>query len=474
LLETGELVCWGDNGSGELGTGDTTSLLVPSAPLVFTGGFAPKTLVLGNQHTCAISADSRVKCWGSNQQGQLGPDVAGDLHAPGPDLRVRGRAVLALAAGDDHTCAVLEGGALKCWGRNGVGQLGLGDLANRGEGPGQMGDALAEVALGGAAIAVGAGAAHTCAVTADGGVRCWGVGDAGQLGFESGAGSSSPPVSSLALPAPAVSVVAGADYSCALLATGQAVCWGAGARGQLGAGDTTGGATPGAAISFGAKATALAAGAHHVCALLSNGKLACWGANGSGQLGQGDTADRPRPVSVETGGRPVKGVAAGGDTTCALTDGGAVTCWGANDQGQLGLGDTVPRPAAPIGAVPLGSGRSASAVSVGGTFTCALLDTAQTKCWGDNRAMELGAVLAGTAYGDGPNETGDVLPEVAQGGGRSVGAVVAGRAHTCAVLDTGDVRCWGDNTYGQLGVGDGDLHSAVAHPTGVVDLGRAP
>jgi alpha-tubulin suppressor-like RCC1 family protein len=474
LLETGDLLCWGDNGFGQLGTGDTTSLLSPSAPLAFPDAFAPKTLVLGNQHTCAISADARVKCWGSNQQGQLGPDATGDLHAPGPDLRLRGRAVVELAAGDDHSCALLEGGALKCWGHNGAGQLGLGDLANRGDGPGQMGDVLPEVALGGAAIAVAAGAAHTCAVTADGAVRCWGAGDAGQLGFESSAGSLVPPLSALALPGPAVSVAAGADYSCALLATGQAVCWGAGARGQLGTGDLTGGATPGAAISFGAKATALAAGAHHVCALLSNGKLACWGANDSGQLGQGDTADRPRPVAVETGSRPGKTLAAGGDTTCVLADGGAITCWGANDQGQLGLGDTAPRPSPPSAPVALGSGRSASALSVGGTFTCALLDTAQAKCWGDNRAMQLGALLAGTAYGDGPNETGDVLPEAAQGGGRWLRAVATGRAHTCAVLDTGDVRCWGDNTYGQLGVGDGDLHSAVVHPTGVVDLGRAP
>jgi alpha-tubulin suppressor-like RCC1 family protein len=122
----------------------------------------------------------------------------------------------------------------------------------------------------------------------------------------------------------------------------------------------------------------------------------------------------------------------------------------------------------------LGSGRSAAALSVGRAFACALLDTAQAKCWGDNRAMQLGALLVGTAYGDGPNETGDVLPEAVQGGGRWLRAVASGRAHACAVLDTGDVRCWGDNAYGQLGVGDGDLHSALVHPTGVVDLGRAP
>jgi alpha-tubulin suppressor-like RCC1 family protein len=110
---------------------------------------------------------------------------------------------------------------------------------------------------------------------------------------------------------------------------------------------------------------------------------------------------------------------------------------------------------------------------VGGAFACALLDSAQAKCWGDNRAMQLGAPITAPAYGDGPNETGDFLPEVAPGGGRSLRAIATGRAHACAILDTGDVRCWGDNGDGQLGAGDTDSHSPLIHPTGVVDLGGA-
>ena len=475
LLATGAMTCWGENGFGQLGTGDTAPALNPSPPLVFPDGFAPHTLVLGNQHTCAISADERVKCWGSNQQGQLGPDAAGDRHAPGPDLRLRGRPVVALAAGDDHTCAILDGGALKCWGRNDGGQLGLADLMNHGDRSGQMGDGLPEIVLGGPAVAVAAGAAHTCAVTGGGAIRCWGAGDAGQLGQGSNAGALVPPATPVALPGAAIGVAAGADFSCALLAGGAAACWGGGARGQLGTGDTTGRATPGDAVSFGAKATALAAGARHACALLADGRVACWGANDSGQLGLGDTQDRTRPTTVETGPGRVVALGAGGDTTCVLLDGGAVACWGANDSGQLGLGDTSARDAARNGgSVPLGSGRSASALTVGGAFSCALLDTSQAKCWGDNSVMQLGAPITGPAYGDGPNETGDFLPEAAQGGGRALRGLVAGRAHVCAVLDTSDVRCWGDNSHGQLGAGDGDAHSALLHPTGVVDLGGSP
>src|SRR5262249_46277028 len=146
---------------------------------VFGAGFAPAQLVFGDDHDCAISTDKRVECWGSNQLGQLGPPVTGDLLAPGPDLRLRGAPVDVVAAGGDHSCAILTGGALKCWGRNTEGQLGLGDTTARGALPGQMGDALAAVDLGAGAVAtaVAAGTAHTCAVLEDGAVRCWGAGD---------------------------------------------------------------------------------------------------------------------------------------------------------------------------------------------------------------------------------------------------------------------------------------------------------
>ena len=472
LLATGAVSCWGENGFGQLGTGDTTPLSTPSPPLVFPDGFATAKLVLGNYHTCAISGDDRIKCWGSNQLGQLGPGVTGDVHAPGDDLALRGRAVAALAAGDDHTCALLEDGAVKCWGRNDAGQLGTGDLVNRGDGPGQLGDALLAVSLGAPAIAVAAGAAHTCAVTNDGAVRCWGAGDAGQLGTGNDASALAPPAPAIALPGPAISVAAAADASCALLASGDVACWGAGGRGQLGSGDLTGRAAPAGVVSLPAKATALAAGAHHVCALLASGRIACWGANDSGQLGLGDTMDRSRPSLLDAGAARV--VAAGGDTTCALVAGGAVLCWGANDRGQLGLGDAVARSAPPAGAVALGSGRTASAFAVGGAFACAVLDTSQAKCWGDNQAAELGTLSTAPASGDGPDEMGDFLPETSQGGGRSVLGVAAGRAHACAILDTSDVRCWGDNTYGQLGAGDAGAHAVLVAPTGVVDLGRSP
>ena len=382
----------------------------------------------------------------------------------------------ALAAGGDHTCAILEGGALKCWGRNADGQLGLGDLTNRGDGPGQMGDSLRRGRAGRA------------------GDRRRGRRGAHLRGHRataaSGAGARAPRASS------ALGNNAGALVPPS--SGGRAAGRGDGRRGRrrllvraarerpgrlLGRGRarparhgrrswTT--PRPAAPIGFPAKATALAAGARHACALLEDGRIACWGANDSGQLGLGDEQDRTRPTTVDTARRRVRAVAAGGATTCVLVDGGAVTCWGANDRGQLGLGDAMPR------ATAGGAGRARHGADARRRSPSAARSRARcsarrdAKCWGDNRAMQLGAPILGPAYGDGPNETGDFLPAAAQGGGRSLRAVVAGRAHACGILDTGDVRCWGDNGSGQLGAGDGDAHSALLHPTGVVDLGASP
>lgn len=473
LLATGHVTCWGVNAHGELGTGDTANRLGPSEPLVFEAGFTPLRLALGDDHACALSAQDRVKCWGSNEYGQLGAPADGDRLAPGPDVRLRGAAAAALAAGTDHTCAILfGGGVVKCWGRNDEGQLGLGDRTNRGDGPDQMGDALPAVALGTAATAVAAGRAHTCARLASGAVTCWGANDAGQLGLGTTTSSLVPAAAPVALPGPAATLAAGDDFTCATLTDGRAFCWGAGGRGQLGTGDPADRSAPAVAVALPGKARDVTAGAHHACARLENQTVACWGANDAGQLGLGDQEDRPRPVIVPLGSARAAAVASRQGTTCVLFDDHRTTCWGANSRGQLGLGDARDRAAPPAAPLDLGTARRATAIAVGGEFACALLDTRQAKCWGDNLINELGAPLRGLAYGDGPNEMGDFLAAAVQGGGRTVAALAAGRAHACALLDTGDVRCWGDNGRGQLGLGDADLHSLFNAPSGVVDLGK--
>src|SRR5690606_35672668 len=153
-------------------------------------------------------------------------------------------------------------------------------------------------------------------------------------------------------------------------------------------------------------------------------------------------------------GRTATALTAGEGHTCALLDTGRVKCWGDNVNGQLGLGDTNDRGGAPgemggnLPAVALGTGRTATAITAGYRHTCALLDDGSVKCWGWNGGW-LGPE-DGLDRGGGPNEMGDQLPAVDLGAGRTATAVSAGERHTCALLDDASVKCWGGNTYGQL------------------------
>ena len=204
----------------------------------------------------------------------------------------------------------------------------------------------------------------------------------------------------------------------------------------------------------------------HTCAVLDDDSLRCWGSNAFGQLGAGDTADR----RVATGGalaavalgssRSVAKIAAGALSTCAVLDDGTLKCWGANTFGQLGLGDTNHRGDAAgemgdaLPAVNLGTGVTARSISCGEYHACVVLSDDSLKCWGSNAYGQLG--LGDTNdRGDAAGEMGDSLAKVNLGSGRSVKSVACGRRHTCAILDDSTVKCWGDNTFGQLGLGTG-------------------
>jgi alpha-tubulin suppressor-like RCC1 family protein len=410
--------------------------------------------------------------------------------------------VVTVAAGETHSCAALAG-QLKCWGHNAAGQLGQGDREDRGDNQGEMGQALPPVDLGsGRAIlaapfsdgvqgAIALGSLHTCALIDGGQVKCWGDNAAGQLGQ----GDRRPRAAreelgdqlgaiDLGTGRTAVALTAGLYHTCALLDTGAVKCWGDNRFGQLGIGapDNRGG-RPGEmgddlpAVDLGspAPARAIAAGAYHSCALLADGgQVKCWGWNDHGQLGTGDARGRglapadmgqalPRVSLGE--GRQVVQIAAGAFHTCALlATGGGVKCWGSNSAGQLGLGDNLPHGTdeATLGdrlpVVELGAGRSARAITAGSSHTCALLDDFSVRCWGLNSDGQLGSSAIGN-LGDQPEEMGVALPAVRLGPD-SVGAssIAAGANHTCAV-QAARVRCWGLNLYGRLGVGSADIRA---------------
>ena len=389
----------------------------------------------GGVHTCARLDDGSVKCWGWNVFGNLGlgdtqtrGDVSGQMGSALPAVGLGpGRTALQLVAGYSHACARLDDGAVKCWGYNGYSQLGLGDRQNRGAGPGQMGAALPAVSLGAGrtVLEVTAGSQRTCARLDDGSVKCWGDNSYGKLGLgdtqERGFGP-----------------------------------------GQMGA------ALPAVSLGPGRTALQLTAGSFQTCARLDDGSVKCWGGNIFGELGLGDTLPRGEGAgqmgaalpAVSLGpGRTALEVSAGASYACARLDDGSVKCWGDNNSGRLGLGDQVPRGNGPgqmgaaLPAVSLGPGRTALQLTAGFSHTCARLDDGSVKCWGGNTSGQLG--LGDTlSRGTAPGQMGAALPAVDLGPGRSAVQVSAGDLHTCARLDDGSVKCWGDNTYGKLGLGD--------------------
>lgn len=234
-------------------------------------------------------------------------------------------------------------------------------------------------------------------------------------------------------------VAAGGAHTCALAEDGSAWCWGANGRGQLGIGRRSGEERRPAAVSGGLRFRAISAGRFHSCAVDVAGVAWCWGANDSGQLGDGTYRERDAPRRVELPG-PVQQISAGGAHSCAVVGGGALACWGSNLHGQLGVSGAanVPRPVSVAGA-PL-----AASVAAGAEHACAV-GTAGVFCWGSNGSFQLGA---GTRL--------DSSVPVRVGGSTPAIRVAVGTAHGCQLGQDHIVLCWGDNGFGQMGYGVGE------------------
>jgi alpha-tubulin suppressor-like RCC1 family protein len=294
-------------------------------------------------------------------------------------------------------------------------------------------------------------------------LKCWGLNSDGQLGNgNSGTigdepnelGNDLQPVALGTGRAPR-RVSAGPHHACAVLDNNTLKCWGYNGNGQLGYGDTTTLFAPSAtAVNLGTGRTvhptaaeSIAAGSSHTCVLLDTSQIKCWGYNGSGQLGYGNTTDllSPPSTTVNLGlGRSAKAVVAAGIHTCAILDNNSLKCWGYNATGALGIGNTTDQLSPPATAVNLGTGRTAKAVATKSLHTCAWLDNDAVKCWGDNSSGQLG--LENTTNLLAPASNGVNL-----GTSQTVIAIAAGGAHSCALLATNQVKCWGQNFENQLG-----------------------
>jgi alpha-tubulin suppressor-like RCC1 family protein len=364
---------------------------------------------IGGNHACARTDAGRVRCWGRNDDGQLGlgsmsdtpvPTLVRAPAGPGPLSGVR-----SVAVGSEQTCAVLTNGQARCWGANGQGQLGDGTVTTRlrpvvvratnGVGP------LTGV------VRIAMGNQHTCAVLTNGQARCWGDNVFRQLGTGNTQDSRLPKpvrtVAGLGALAGVVAIDAGESHTCAVLRTTQARCWGQAGDGQAGVPNPPQFAARPLQVRNGAGTgplvgvRSIAVGVQHTCATLTNGQARCWGLDQLGQLGNGPAGPSLLPVKV----LDVDGV------------------------GPL------------IGTLQAAAGRN---------HTCVNLATRQVRCWGDGFSGQLGNGVTGASTL--PDET---LNTVASGPLVGVTQLGSGPDHTCARLTNGQARCWGTNTYSELG-----------------------
>ncbi|MFN3197695.1 MAG: thrombospondin type 3 repeat-containing protein, partial [Bradymonadia bacterium] len=412
IFENDQVKCWGINNLGQLGYGDQnhrgdTAAEMASLPFIDLGtGLSAVQVVRSGEGTCALLNDASVKCWGANhygEQGFSGPGVRGDDHSEMGDFMPTlalgtGRTVTSIAAGDFHVCAVLDNGGVKCWGRNNYGQLGYGDTTQRGDDANEMGDNLSYI----------------------------------DFGTENGQ-----PL----------------------------------------------------------EVSELAAGRYHTCARFTNGRAKCWGRNNYGQLGQGHMADLGDGANemgdslgfVDLGtdgqGNPLQviDIEVGYDSTCARLSDGRVKCWGYNGYGILGqghnqsTGDNANEMGDNLPYTDLGAGRTTQQVSMQAHAACALLDDNGVKCWGRNNYGQLGQGNL-LNQGDDAGEMGDALPYTQLGTGLTATSLTSGYYGICATFaEASSVKCWGYNGGSYLGYPGLDNRGDVANEMGddlpFVDLG---
>lgn len=497
--------CWGRNTVGQLGNGTTADSLVP----VWVRTLPPAINVsAGHDHTCAVNTSNQVLCWGANAFGELGNGTT-SVDNPLPVFAL-GIAASQVSAGDQFSCAVTLAHTVDCWGNNNFGELGNGTLASSST-PVKVKN-LTNV------VQVAAGYFHACALESSGTIWCWGDNSNGQLGNGSVTASKVPVQVSIQN---ATSVAAGFDDTCAITSGGDLLCWGDNFSGELGTGDFTDRHLPtkvAPPLSSGVSQVSLGEGFTCAIAAAPGPTALCWGdASGYGRLGNGNFTQVdpvPTPVfglmSSPAGGTsgPVQ-IAAGTNHACVVMVSGLVQCWGQGFYGNLGNGSSLDR-AIPTPVVGLpGPPHTAGAVSAGIFTSCAVTGSLGAACWGRMTGdgsplltthtsavgvknlpaggvsqvsaanggcalVRLGGLATGLrCWGDnswgelGNNTTTDSTTPVKVQGLSHVQSVATGGNHTCALVHNGGAWCWGENNWGQLGNGTTSNSSVPVTVTGL-------
>jgi alpha-tubulin suppressor-like RCC1 family protein len=457
LISDGSVKCWGKNDKGQLGDGTTTDSSTPVSPSGLGAGVKSIAVDPFSSFACAVSAAGAVKCWGSDTQG-AGILGNGSLKNSNTPIDVVGleSGASSVAVSTFTACAVMSGGNVKCWGKNDQGQLGNNDAVDSGVPVDVKGLA------GATAVVLAQG--YSCALTSGGGVKCWGRNDYANLGNGSTTSSKSP-VDVVGLGSGVKSITLGNYDNCALTSGGGVKCWGgtntipvdvagltAGVRGIVGvAGQATcalmndgrvmcwgSDRTPkDSAAQLGGTFAALAVGsdgsgrgANVTCFLTTSGGVACGDQNGLKEitgLTPGSAGASTPGATVGAPSGAVTAVSVGFQHSCVVTTAGGVKCWG-NDPGN---GTTNSK--TPVDVLGLTSG--VSAVVVGTFSSCALSSTGGVKCWGMNTYNQLGN---GTT-------ADSTIPVDVTGLGSGVAAISAGGVQACAVTADGSAKCWGQN-----------------------------
>jgi alpha-tubulin suppressor-like RCC1 family protein len=410
--------------SSYLPNSETSETNVPVIPeqTVFN-----KNIVAGGANTCALTDQGKIKCWGVNggyDDNNVRGDKTGDMAALDNVNLGIGRNAKGIAAGMFHSCVILDNNQVKCWGYNSNGQLGYDDAKNRGVAYGEMADLrYVNLGVGRTAKSITVAPSNTCAILDNDKVKCWGFTGYQEVGHPE----------------------------------------------KLSIGDNVGEMAALDYVKLGINRTAksISLGSNHVCAILDNDLVKCWGDNYRGSLGYDNNVQGLWALGVSYRdpfdyvnlgvGRTAKSISAGDASTCAILDNGQLKCWGNNEFGQLGYDDTTSRgdkegDIAALKNVNLGVGRTAKSIAAGIRHTCVILDNNQVKCWGSNVYGQLGL---DDFVGRG-NKAGDmaVLDYVNLGIGRTAKNITVGHGHTCVILDNDRIKCWGNNQFGQLGYDD--------------------
>jgi alpha-tubulin suppressor-like RCC1 family protein len=430
LNESGAIICWGANNTGQLGDGSTNTSTTPKPVADMAMDFV--ALDAGTNHACAIRMGGELACWGTNNRGQVGDGSNENRLVP---TAVSAGPWLAVSAGLEFTCAVKGDHTLWCWGLNSSRQLGDGTTTNSAV-------PLQEKTLATDWASVSAGNGFACGVKQDGTRWCWGANSSGQGGDAATASIVQPKAVDADTDWATVNV--GEVAGCGLRTNGSLWCWGDGSVGQTGQpGAETLALSP---VQVGADTDwiDIAGGLRFACGIRAGGKLLCWGSASRSAIGLGYTSDRldPSPVGSSTEWADVDVQL---DNGCAIRKNGDLYCWGRNVMSNLGDGSNITR----VEPTPVGAGKVWKRVAVGRTHTCGLAEEggkAVPFCWGADFNGELGNGAAAAS-------STPTLVSATAGNESPWVDLAAGLNHTCGVRQDGTLWCWGRNTAGQLGDG---------------------